>query len=41
MRYVGENNSRVYQGNSDRIYVDPVSGCQALSDAAVAALFDQ
>ncbi|HVY28163.1 MAG TPA: hypothetical protein VHB79_16510 [Polyangiaceae bacterium] len=39
MRYVGENNSSVYAG-SDAIYVDPVSGCQGLSDAAVAASFE-
>jgi hypothetical protein len=41
MRYVGENNSRVFNSPSDRIYVDPVSGCQGLSDAAVAALYNQ
>lgn len=40
MRYVGENNSGVYHGGSDKIYVSPVSGCQELSDAAVVALFD-
>jgi hypothetical protein len=37
MRYTGENNSRVYQGDS--VYVGPLSGCQKLSDAAVEALF--
>jgi hypothetical protein len=40
MRYVGENNSGVYHGGSDKIYVSPVSGCQKLSDAAVQARFE-
>jgi hypothetical protein len=40
MRYVGENNSGVYHGGSDKIYVSPVSGCQKLSDATVEALFE-
>lgn len=37
LRYVGENNSRVYSG--DAVYVGPLSGCQKLSDAAVEAAF--
>ena len=37
LRYVGENNSRVYSG--DAVYVGPLSGCQKLSDAAVNAAF--
>lgn len=37
MRYVGENNSRVYSG--DAVYVGPLRGCQKLSDAAVEAAF--
>ena len=41
MRYVGENNSSVYSGKGDLIYVDSASGCQGLSDAAVAGLFTQ
>jgi hypothetical protein len=39
MRYVGENNSGVYNGSSDALYVSPVSGCQSLSDAAVEAAY--
>lgn len=41
VRYVGENNSAVFSSNSDRIYVGPLSGCEKLSDARVAALFDE
>jgi hypothetical protein len=37
MRFIGENNSRVYQG--DAVYVGALSGCQKLTDAAVDALF--
>lgn len=37
LRYVGENNSRVYAG--DAVYVGPLSGCEKMSDAAVQALF--
>lgn len=37
MRYVGENNSRVYQG--DAVYVGPLNGCEKLTDAAIEALF--
>lgn len=39
MRYVGENNSGVYHGNGDLIYVDVATGCQALTDAVVEAQF--
>jgi hypothetical protein len=39
-RYVGENNSSVYSGASDVVYVGPVDGCQGLSDAAVAQHYD-
>jgi hypothetical protein len=39
-RYVGENNSSVYGGASDVVYVGAIDGCQALSDAAVAAHYD-
>jgi hypothetical protein len=39
-RYVGENNSSVYGGASDVLYVGSVVGCQGLSDAAVAAHYD-
>ena len=39
MRYTGENNSGVYAGGGNTIYVAPVSGCQKLSDAAVETLF--
>jgi hypothetical protein len=34
-RFVGENNSSVYAGQSDRVYVGVVDGCQELSDSAV------
>ena len=37
MRYVGENNSAVYPG--DAVYVGPLSGCQQLSDDAIAELY--
>ncbi|HEX2877044.1 MAG TPA: hypothetical protein VHP33_37595 [Polyangiaceae bacterium] len=37
MRYVGQNNSRVYSG--DAVYVGPLRGCQKLTDAAVEAAF--
>lgn len=39
-RYVGENNSSVYGGASDLVYVGPIDGCQRLSDAAVAQHYD-
>jgi hypothetical protein len=39
MRYVGENNSGVYKGNGDLIYLDVATGCQALTDAAVETQF--
>jgi hypothetical protein len=37
MRFIGENNSSVYQG--DAVYVGPLTGCQKLTDAAIDALF--
>jgi hypothetical protein len=39
-RYVGENNSSVYGGASDVVYLGPVDGCQGLSDDAVSAHYD-
>jgi hypothetical protein len=41
MRYVGENNSSVYQQGGDAIYVDQVSGWQGLDDDTVAAAFEK
>ena len=38
LRYTGENNSAVYQG--DAVYVGPLSGCQKLTDAAIETLFN-
>jgi hypothetical protein len=38
-RFVGENNSSVYAGDSDYVYVGAVDGCEQLSDEAVEQLY--
>lgn len=40
-RLVGENTGQVYQGANDEVYVGPLSGCSALADADVDALYNQ
>jgi hypothetical protein len=40
-RFVGQNNSAVYHGTDDYVYVGPLSGCAQYTDAEVDALYNR
>lgn len=39
LQLIGQNNSSVFSGSTDYVYVGPLSGCSAFSDAEIDALY--
>jgi hypothetical protein len=40
-RFVGQNNSDIYNGADDYVYVGPMSGCSGYTDANIDTLYAQ